>query len=78
MIFASNGGGVMALAITPRGELGDLPNCGKASSRGVRPWLTPVPIAGKKSLTSGDDNHYILSIVSFNSSSTRLFPILVA
>ena len=27
----------MALAITPRDELGDLPNRGKASSRGSRP-----------------------------------------
>ena len=35
----------MALAITPRGELGDLPNYGKASSRGTGPWLAPVPIA---------------------------------
>ncbi|MFC6176345.1 hypothetical protein ACFQAV_05805 [Companilactobacillus huachuanensis] len=35
----------MALAITPRGEFGYLPNYGKDSNRGVRPWLTPVPIA---------------------------------
>jgi len=27
----------MALAITPPGEFGDLPNCGKASNRGSRP-----------------------------------------
>jgi len=46
--------GVMALAITPQGDFGDLPNCGKASNRGTRPWLGPVLIAGKKSLpTSG-------------------------
>ncbi len=35
----------MALAITPRGDFGDLPNFGKASKRGTRPWLGPVPIA---------------------------------
>jgi len=37
----------MALAITPLGEFGDLPVFGKASNRGVRPWLTPVRIAGE-------------------------------
>jgi len=35
----------MASAITPRDELGDLPNHGKASNRGTRPWLGPVHIA---------------------------------
>ncbi len=29
----------MALAITPQGEFGDLPNCGKASNRGSRPYF---------------------------------------
>jgi len=47
VIFACCGGGVTALAVTPQGEFGDLPNCGKASNRGVRPWLTPVLIAAK-------------------------------
>ena len=37
----------MALAITPPGEFGDLPVCGKASNRGTRPWLGPVRIAGE-------------------------------
>ncbi len=36
----------MALAITPQGEFGDLPNCGKASNREARPWLDSVLIAG--------------------------------
>ena len=43
------GSGVTALAVTPQGDFGDLPNCGKASKRGVRPWLTPVLIAGENS-----------------------------
>jgi len=37
----------MALAITPPGEFGDLPVCGKASNRGARPWLDPVLTAGE-------------------------------
>jgi len=32
----------MALAITPQGEFGDLPNFGKASNREARPWLDSV------------------------------------
>ncbi len=32
----------MAKAITPQGDFGDLPNYGKASKRGTRPWLGPV------------------------------------
>jgi len=28
-----------ALAFTPPGEFGDLPNCGKASNRGLRPFF---------------------------------------
>ncbi len=35
----------MALAITPQGEFGYLPNFGKDSNRGARPWLAPVLIA---------------------------------
>ncbi len=32
----------MALAITPQDDFGALPNSGKASKRGSRPWLEPV------------------------------------
>jgi len=35
-IFTSCGCGVIALAITPPGEFGYLPNCGKDSNRGSR------------------------------------------
>ena len=40
-----HGGGVMALAITPQGEFGYLPNCGKDSNREARPWLDSVLMA---------------------------------
>jgi len=46
-VFTSCGCGVMALAITPPGEFGDLPVFGKASNRGLRPWLRPVRTAGE-------------------------------
>jgi len=39
----------MALAITPQGDFGDLPNYGKASKRDLRPWLKSVLIAGENS-----------------------------
>jgi len=42
----SYGGGVRALALTPQGDFGDLPNSGKASKRDLRPWLKSVLIAG--------------------------------
>jgi len=35
----------MALAITPQGDFGALPVCGKASKRETRPWLGSVLIA---------------------------------
>ncbi len=43
----------MASAITPQGDFGDLPVCGKASKRDLRPWLKSVLIAGEFFLATG-------------------------
>ena len=54
MILVCNGGGVMALAITPRDELGDLRFLQGFKSRFETVlWLEPVPIAELISMSTG-------------------------
>ncbi len=65
MILVCNGGGVMALAITPRDELGDLRFLQGLKSRFETVfWLGPVPIAELISLSTGGGGILILILGS--------------
>jgi len=51
--FTCSGGIARALALAIQDDFGDLPNCGKASKRDLRPWLKSFLTAGKIYLPTG-------------------------